>query len=212
MKKTNRQSDITSPKLDELEREVEITASNYAQRFKEFGRRAGKFYVICREPKPGHHATPAQWRAWLEWLQSRGAPTHAMSAMGIATVPAQWPEDFDTKCFLSDREFRYPPKETIDIYRRTVMLRRIKELSDRMIPHSRRRRDNRVHETPEQVLGRMVEDFKKSDVSASPTLLAATGWRGDRAPAQRVAPAAREPLIDAGIDAGRPFIDDTLPI
>ena len=212
MKKTNRQQDTTSPTLDKLEREIEIDASNYALRFREFGRRAGKFYVICREQKSGHNATPAQWKAWLDWLQSRGVPTRAMAALGIATVPAEWPEDFDTKCLLSDREFRYPPKEFMDVYRRTMMLRRIKELSDKMIPHSRRRHDNRVQQTPEEVLGQMRDAYRQKPVQASTALLAAVGWRGQATPAPRDSAPERVKSFDDGGLNSRPFIDDTLPI
>ena len=67
--------------------------------------------MIRRHPGVGFPATHARWKAWIDWMQAHGVPTNFAISHGVATVPAEWPEDFDSNCEPSDRGFRFeaPP-------------------------------------------------------------------------------------------------------
>jgi hypothetical protein len=61
----------------------------------------------ARTKKP---QTEAQWHAWVVYLASRNIPHAAMIRLGCATVPCEWPEDFDPACPFSDRLWKAPWK------------------------------------------------------------------------------------------------------
>ena len=69
----------------------------------------GSQFVIrgenCRD---GEQKTPPQWRAWMDWFASRNIPTRAKEFHGVATMPTEWPEQFDVTATPSDRSYRFP--------------------------------------------------------------------------------------------------------
>lgn len=82
-----------------------ITAANYTERaiafMKRSGRHSGEHPVVrsvegqCGSAETGKPATPEQWRAWIAYLERLGVPTVAARKLGVMTVPAYWPWEFD---------------------------------------------------------------------------------------------------------------------
>ena len=96
-----------------------ITAENWSQRAKACiagrGPEALGFVVRGIEGQKGSQlskfpATEPQWLAWLAYLDAKGIPTKAMRFHGLATVPTEWPEEFDLECEPSNRTARIPAK------------------------------------------------------------------------------------------------------
>jgi hypothetical protein len=92
----------------------EITAANYANLAVSFIQaRGGQGFVIVgpdgsSSARKDHPQTPAQWRAWIEYLEWKKVPTAFAKSHGLMTVPCEWPEDFDQTAFASDRAYRFP--------------------------------------------------------------------------------------------------------
>ena len=92
----------------------EITAANYADRAKAFIALRGEGFVIRALDGPSgsfatrYSATEPQWRAWTSYWDEKGIyqKTHAAQSCGLATVPCEWPEDFDVEARSSDRGAR----------------------------------------------------------------------------------------------------------
>ena len=81
--------------------------------------RGGEGFVIYA---PGHPAaTPAPWHAWLTWMDQHGIRTAFARVIGIATVPTQWPEEFDLGAPPSDRSLTAPKPVYIGPERRKEM-------------------------------------------------------------------------------------------
>jgi hypothetical protein len=51
----------------------------------------------------GEPATEPQWIAWVRYWQDLGIPHAFALQKGLATVPCEWPEDFDASAPPSDR-------------------------------------------------------------------------------------------------------------
>jgi hypothetical protein len=91
-----------------------ITADNYldrARRFASFG--AEPFVIRALDGEKGAIrtkmlATEPQWIAWRAWFISKRISTRAMDAMGLATVPIEYPELFDHDWPTSDPFARLP--------------------------------------------------------------------------------------------------------
>lgn len=79
-----------------------VTAQNWLERCTLFIRAHGGEGFVIRSAAGGKGAkethlpaTPQQWQAWLAYWRSRAIP-HAFAVKhGLATVPCQWPHDFD---------------------------------------------------------------------------------------------------------------------
>ena len=94
-----------------------IDAATYFERARAFIASRGNVGFVVRgvdgqkgSAMVNQPATEAQWLAWLGYLDSLGVPTKFMRSNGEATVPAEWPEDFDGACGMSDRRGRIAVK------------------------------------------------------------------------------------------------------
>lgn len=95
-----------------------ITAENYYERVRAFVKgRGGGFVIRALEGERGHWrtkepATEPQWIAWLAYFERiiELAPTFLRS-YGLATVPCEWPEDFDVQGPASNRSARLPHRD-----------------------------------------------------------------------------------------------------
>ena len=77
--------------------------------------RGGMGFVIRnQEPKVAGSATPAEWHAWMVYFEDHAISTRFMREYGIATVPVQWPEDFEAGREDSDRYWQFPATRTYD--------------------------------------------------------------------------------------------------
>lgn len=156
-------ADIVGPQLD-------ITKENYFERGKAFvGCRGGGFVVRGVEGVKGsgqsrQPSTQSQWLAWLNYLADVGIPTNFMRANGEATVPCEWPEDFDARCRPSDREaIIYVASRAVDFDRKATIDRVMKRFSawgekpkrkDRQVPTEDWLR---VHDSPLSVSDELKE-------------------------------------------------------
>ena len=112
IKKQNQASTGSAPIGDEP-----ISAANYLKRFNAFAVDRGWF--VIRSPERGlskdwaeMQDTPAQWNAWMRWFARRSIPTIFARKHGVAAVPTEWPESFDSACPASDRIWRPPYKSS----------------------------------------------------------------------------------------------------
>lgn len=82
-----------------------VTAANYAEKARAFvGAHGGKAFVVAPwqvslrlETFP---ATPGSWAAWLAYWRRLGYPVRAIEQRGHATVPTEWPHQFDERATL----------------------------------------------------------------------------------------------------------------
>lgn len=80
-----------------------ITAQNYVSKAQGWIiSHGGEGFVIVGPDCPNRDlkATPAQWKAWLDYFALIGHPT--AFRRGAATVPTRWPEEFDATAPSSD--------------------------------------------------------------------------------------------------------------
>jgi hypothetical protein len=114
------------------------TKGNYQARALEFikTRGLGKGFVIrtayplgepSKWPVRDFPMTEAQWNAWMIYLARINFKTHFVRSQGLMTVPAEWPEEFDSDAPLSDRDYRPLPKPSRDY--RPEIARMMKELA-----------------------------------------------------------------------------------
>lgn len=82
-----------------------ITAANYADRAMAYGRARGGFHSIRPDT--------AQWVAWMEYLDRLSYAVGFMRSLPCATVPTEWPEDFDPHCPTSQRHYTPPEKPVL---------------------------------------------------------------------------------------------------
>ena len=105
---------IGKKKLGELQAELGpgtgIDASNYIERGRAFvSLRGGVGFVIRGvEGQNGSRltkqpATEPQWIAWLRYFEAKDIAHSFAVANGAATVPCEWPENFDAEAPTSDR-------------------------------------------------------------------------------------------------------------
>jgi hypothetical protein len=81
-----------------------ITGKNYTTRAIAFLAGREGFVIVGPDAPQKHGArTPAQWRAWVEYFSGINLKTTFMRREGRASVPTEWPEDFDPTAPLSDR-------------------------------------------------------------------------------------------------------------
>ena len=123
-----------------------VDASNFARMAQASIRaQGGQGFVIRNEaPKDGGAPTPAEWHAWMVYFEDHGVPTRFMRVHGVATVPKQWPEDFDLTRETSDRWWKFPSERAHDPYMRQRVAALFKELARSvdpgLDPRSRRQR------------------------------------------------------------------------
>lgn len=90
-----------------------ITAENWLTRAASHCAAGEGFVIRALEGAKGalgahEAATEAQWIAWMTWFSAHGISTRAAIANGVATVPTEWPEQFDPAWPPSDRSRRLP--------------------------------------------------------------------------------------------------------
>jgi hypothetical protein len=90
-----------------------VTKENYLVRSRAFMCGQDGFVIRAAEGEKGDasKATDAQWIAWMRWFDQKKIPSAFTKSYGLATVPCEWPEDFDSDAPYSDRSLRLP---TID--------------------------------------------------------------------------------------------------
>lgn len=87
-----------------------ITSENYGERARAYIMANGGAGFVIRgrlgergADATGKPATEPQWIAWIAYLRGRGVAVRFSARMGLATVPAEWPELFDREAPTSDR-------------------------------------------------------------------------------------------------------------
>ncbi len=121
MKKTSAaQADLDSP----------VSASNWTDRAVAYVKAHGGEGFVIRAFDTPHagQTTPAQWVAWLAYLTRLGVKTVFMREHRLATVPTEWPEEFDPAAPISDRSWTPPLFEQ----------RRVPEFKPRRFPDDHR--------------------------------------------------------------------------
>lgn len=132
-----------------------VTDQNYADIAVRFMAGREGFVIRSQEPSDNRQPTPAQWRAWLEYFSDRKVKTTFMRQHGVATVPTEWPEDFDMTAPLSDRLWTpLPPMgaeraPTIDERRANVQrLNGMLDKAFKPLPNDHRRKSPLEHAAP----------------------------------------------------------------
>jgi hypothetical protein len=155
-----------------------ITRDNYVARFAAYARAHGDKWHLIRSDQaktPGRE-TPAQWLAWLEWFFRHGIPHRFAHLHGVATVPAEWPEEFYPAADFSDRFAEFPASEIVSPERRAEMGARLRKLAADLEPSLLHRPKGRVFASPEEMLADTAARMAaKAPVKASPALLATLG-------------------------------------
>ncbi len=95
--------------------ETPVTKENYVEKAMGWIRFNGGEGVVIRKgdgPNGWRHKaerpTDAQWRAWMGYWARLGVPCLFADHHGVATVPTEWPEDFDPETPPSDRYWAPP--------------------------------------------------------------------------------------------------------
>ena len=153
-------------------------ASNYVERWPAFAATHGGLKMIRRraDATGTFHATEARWFAWMTWMQGHGIPTRYVLSVGVATVPADWPEDFDPRAEPSDRDFRFPSSDFTMPQRRAEIAQGLRDLSDSIDRrnYDPRRKDNPMPkpETPTERLERLRANYAAAPLAPSSDLAA----------------------------------------
>ena len=115
-----------------------ITAENCVDRARAFVACRGGVGFVVRgvegskgSAQTGQPATEPQWLAWSRYLALKGVRTAFIRANGEATVPCEWPEDFDSDAWPSDREARvYSAPKAVDFDRKETVDRVMRRFAD----------------------------------------------------------------------------------
>jgi hypothetical protein len=122
--------------------------------------------------------TPAEWRAWVAYLGSRKIPTTFMVKHRVATVPKQWPEEFDGTAEESDKLWLPEWEDQLDREdRKALATGLLRNLSDSMGPlpgAPRNRLTNFQKEAEKQAALEFIE--KRKDYWKSPVTLSHGAW------------------------------------
>ena len=143
-----------------------ITSENYVQRAIEYARSHGGLSVIRRhsDQVQGYPATHARWKAWMEWKLAHSIRIRGALAAGIATVPAEWPEDFDPNADSSDKDFRFPSPPYVSLARRGEMARKLISLAEQIDKrnYDKRRPDQPLPppESTDERVARLTREFR----------------------------------------------------
>ena len=138
----------------------------------------GQGFVIRNEaPKDGGASTPAEWHAWLIYFEDHGVPTKFMRVHGVATVPKQWPEDFDLTRETSDRGWRFPPPPAYDPTMKTRVAALFRDLARSVDPGPDPRGRRRQPQTPPEAADALAAGFPhlRGPVTLSPAARASLG-------------------------------------
>ena len=117
------------------------------------------FVIRNQEPKVAGPATPAEWHAWMIYFEDHGISTKFISEYGIATVPTQWPEDFEAGREESDRWWQFPPLPAYDPYMRQRVASLFKELARSIDPGLDPKTRLRRPETREEAEDAIADGF-----------------------------------------------------
>ncbi len=138
----------------------------------------GQGFVIRNEaPKNGGASTPAEWHAWMVYFEDHGIPTRFMRVHGVATVPKQWPEDFDLTRETSERGWRFPPPPAYDPTMKTRVAALFRDLARSIDPRPDPRGRRRQPQTPQEAAGALAAGFPhlRGPVTLSPAARASLG-------------------------------------
>ena len=156
-----------------------VDSSNFVRMAQAASRaQGGQGFVIRNEaPKDGGAPTPAEWHAWMVYFEDHGVPTRFMRVHGVATVPKQWPEDFDLTRETSDRGWRFPPRPAYDPTMKTRVAALFHDLARSIDPGPDPRRPRRGRETPQEAVGALANGFPhlRGPVTLSPAARASLG-------------------------------------
>jgi hypothetical protein len=135
------------------------------------------FVIRNQEPKIAGPATPAEWHAWMIYFEDHGISTRFMRSYGVATVPTQWPEDFEAGREESDRGWQFPPRPSYDPYMRARVARLFRELAHSIDPGLDAREHRRRPQTPQEAAEALAGGFPhlKGPVTLSPAVRARLG-------------------------------------
>ncbi len=138
----------------------------------------GQGFVIRNEaPKNGGASTPAEWHAWMIYFEDHGIPTRFMRTHGVATVPKQWPEDFDLTRETSERGWRFPPPPAYDPTMKTRVAALFRDLARSIDPGPDPRGRRRQPQTPQEAADVLAAGFPdlRGPVTLSPAARASLG-------------------------------------
>lgn len=148
---------------------VRLNAQNYLDAFRVCAATRGRWFVISSGAGLAgarQAATPARWAAWMRWFADHDIPHLGAARFGVATVPTEWPEDFDPSAPPSDRAYRPPATPLASPVDRSRLARELEALAYRLtkLPDKRRPKPDRMPaEAPEDELQRILARYRSSD-------------------------------------------------
>ena len=125
-----------------------IDAANYAERAKAYAAARGSGFVIRAiegtngECNSRQQATEPQWAAWVAYFDLKGIPRKFSVSHGLATVPCEWPEDFDLEWTTSNRGARLPRRVVPFDPDRVATANSIRRATEHMAMKPNRRRED----------------------------------------------------------------------
>jgi len=170
-----------APRTNDHHDHANLTDANYVAAMVAYVQRNGSQFVIRNEnSRDDGEKTPAQWHAWMNWFIGHGIGTAAKEYHGTATMPTEWPEQFDVMAEASDRSYRFPwraPGEELTAEERYQVTHGGRRAGyDARFPNDVRRDDwQEPRETPEQELARKKAESAATPLRASPGLLKSIG-------------------------------------
>jgi hypothetical protein len=117
------------------------------------------FVIRNQEPKVAGPATPAEWHAWMIYFEDHGISTKFIREYGIATVPTQWPEDFEAGREESDRYWTFPPPRAYDPYMRQRVAALFASLARSIDPGPDPRGRRSQPQTPQEAADALTAGF-----------------------------------------------------
>lgn len=111
------------------------------------------------------------------YFGDRGIPTACARSLGLATVPTQWPEEFDLTAEPSDRYWRFPRRQDDDPYmkaRVSAMFDKLTRSADPGPDRGARRAKPQTRRDAEQDVASGFAHLQ-SPIAPSPRLRAALG-------------------------------------
>jgi hypothetical protein len=119
--------------------------------------RTGKT-VVERLESQSRHAKDfpideAKWHAWMVYFDALGVKTNFLRKYGLATVPTNWPEEFDTAAESSDRFYTPPPVTEVYLGRSPNVAHGFRRMSDSIKTAPRRKGEFEV--TPSEADSRL---------------------------------------------------------
>lgn len=181
---------MAKPKRDSAERVpptgAEINSRNWGEVFGAAIRARGGMGFVIRNQKPkiAAPATPPEWHAWMIYFEDHEISTKFIRECGIATVPTQWPEDFEAGREESDRWWQFPSERAHDPYMRQRVAALFKELARSVDPGLDPRSHRQRPQTRLEAIQAVADGFPhlRGPMTLSKRLAATFRKEIDRAP------------------------------